>query len=115
MAIPQTYKARTLSAVLGTSNSTIYTVPEVYKTDVVSICLTNMVAASRTFSLDWYQSSTSTWHTIAETIELNGNSLLQIENLLYLEKGDSIRALASVGSSVSISIRVHEYYSIAQI
>ena len=115
MNTTQTSKTRTVATVLGTSNADVYTVPANYKTDVISICASNTVSALRTFSLDWYESTTATWHTIAEAVELDGNSLLQIENLLFLGQGDKLRALASAASSVSLLLRVDEYFNPTQI
>lgn len=109
-----TPKNRTVPAILGTSNADIYTVPAGYKTKVTSMWINNMVAASRTFSLDWYESATSTWHTLAEAVELTGNSLLQVENAIYLQAGDKLRGLASAASSVSISVFVEEYFTPVQ-
>lgn len=103
-------KNRTVPSTLGTSNADIYVVPNGYKARITSIWINNTVAASRTFSLDWYESATSTWHTLAEAVELTGNSLLQIENSIYLQSGDKLRALASAASSVSISVFVEEYF-----
>jgi hypothetical protein len=76
--------------------------------------INNMVAASRTFSLDWYEDATSTWHTLAKAVELTGNSLLQVENAIYLQAGDKLRGLASAASSISISVFVEEYFSPVQ-
>lgn len=107
-------KNRTIPAILGTSNADIYTVPNGYKVKITSMWINNMVAASRTFSLDWYESATSTWHTLAEAVELTGNSLLQIENAIYLQAGDKLRGLASAASSISISVFVEEYFTPVQ-
>ena len=107
-------KNRTIHAILGTSKADIYTVPKGYKVKITSMWINNMVAASRTFSHDWYEDATSTWHTLAEAVELTGNSLLQVENAIYLQAGDKLRGLASAASSISISVFVEEYFSPVQ-
>jgi hypothetical protein len=108
-----TTKNRTLGAVLTTSNQDIYTVPNTFKADVDSIFITNTSASVVTFSLDWYNSTAATYHTIAETVRLEPNSLLQITKAFYLSPGDKLRGLCSVNSAVEVSVKVSEQYSLS--
>lgn len=110
-----TVKNRTLGATLSTTNQDIYTVPAAFKADVESIFITNVTTSYVTFSLDWYDSSTSTYHTIAETVRLEPNSLLQITKAFYLSYGDKIRGLCSVNNSVEVSVKVAEQYSLSNL
>jgi len=104
-------KKRTLSLELTTSNQDVYTVPKRFNADISSIIVSNTSSSSVTFSLDWYQSSSTTYFTIAETVTMVPNSILQItEYPLYLEKNDLIRGLASAGSSVTVTIATEEYF-----
>jgi hypothetical protein len=104
-------KKRTLALELTTSNQDIYTVPTRFTTDINSIYVNNASSSSVTFSLDWYEASTTTFHTLAETVELPANSLLQITDYpLYLIGGDKLRGLASANSSVNISISLEEFF-----
>ena len=104
-------KKRTLALELTTSNQDIYTVPSRFNTDVYSIYINNSSTSTVTFSLDWYDSANTTYHTLAETVELQPNSLLQITDYpVFLGKNDKIRGLASVNSAVNISIAVEEHY-----
>jgi len=104
-------KKRTLSLELTTSNQDVYTVPARFNADISSIIVSNTSTSSVTFSLDWYQSSSTTYFTIAETVTMVPNSILQItEYPLYLEKNDLIRGLASAGSSVTVTIAMEEYF-----
>lgn len=104
-------KKRTLALELTTSNQDIYTVPGRFNTDVNSIYINNASGSTVTFSLDWYEAATTTYHTLAETVELPPNSLLQITDYpLYLIRDDKIRGLASANSAVNISISLEEYY-----
>ena len=104
-------KKRTLALELTTSNQDIYTVPTRFTTDINSIYINNASSSSVTFSLDWYQVSTTTYHTLAETVELPANSLLQITDYpLFLNPGDKVRGLASANSAVNISISLEEYF-----
>jgi predicted Zn-dependent protease len=104
-------KKRTLSVGLTTSNQDVYTVPERFNADVSSIIISNASSSSVTFSLDWYQSSSTTYFTIAEAVTMVPNSILQItEYPLYLEKNDLIRGLASANSSITVTIASEEYF-----
>lgn len=105
-------KNRTIGALLTTSNVDIYTVPTRYVTEVTSIVISNASTASKTFSLDWYDTVTSTWYTLAELVSLQPNSLLQITDCFMLQAGDKFRGLASAADSITVSIRVEESYSV---
>jgi hypothetical protein len=104
-------KNRTLGATLTTSNQDIYIVPPTFKADVDSIFITNTTTSFVTFSLDWYNSVESTYHTIAETIRLEPNSMLQITKAFYLLQNDKIRGLCSVNNAVEVSVKTLEQYA----
>ena len=104
-------KNRTVARELTTGNGDIYTVPDNYEAEVYSIFISNASSSNVTFSLDWYDSKATTYYTLAETVELLGNSMLQINSEpFWLFKGDKLRGLASAGSAVTISVRVKELY-----
>ena len=105
-------KNRTVALELGTSNGDIYTVPSNYEAEVYSIFISNASSSNVTFSLDWYDSQNTTYYTLAETVELLGNSMLQINSEpFWLYKGDKLRVIASAGSAVTVSVRVKEFYT----
>jgi hypothetical protein len=110
-----TTKNRTVGATLTTSNQDVYTVPPTFKADVDSIFITNVTSSAVTFSLDWYDSTGSAYHTIAETVRLEPNSLLQITKAFYLLQGDKIRGLCSVNNSVEVSVKVSEQYTLSNL
>lgn len=105
-------KNRTLGKLLTTSNADIYTVPTRYTTEVTSIVISNASSSTTTFSLDWYDTVTSTWYTIAELVALKPNSILQITDCFMLQAGDKFRGLASAADAITVSIRVEESYSV---
>ena len=105
-------KNRTLGKLLTTSNADIYTVPTRYVTEVTSIVVSNASSSSTTFSLDWYDTTTSTWYTIAELVSLKPNSILQITHCFMLQAGDKFRGLAGAADAITVSIRVEEAYSV---
>jgi len=104
-------KKRTLSVELTTANQDIYTAPANFSGDVNSIIVANASGSSVTFSLDWYDDSATTYHTIAETVTMTPNSILQItEYPLYLDKGDKIRGLASTSSAITVTVSAEERF-----
>jgi hypothetical protein len=105
-----TVKKRTISLLLTGSNQTIYTCPLHYEAEILSIIISNAAGASRTFSLDWHDSSETETHTLAEAVDLEANSLIQITDGLSLEQGDYIQGLASTTASVTVTIRVSEQF-----
>jgi hypothetical protein len=110
-----TTKNRTVGVTLTTSNQDVYTVPPTFKSDVESIYITNVTTSYVTFSLDWYDSAASAYHTIAETVRLEPNSLLQITRAFYLLQGDKIRGLCSVNNSVEVSVKVSEQFTLSNL
>jgi hypothetical protein len=110
-----TTKNRTVGSTLTTSNQDVYTVPPKFKADVDSIFITNVTTSAVTFSLDWYDSTNSAYHTIAETVRLEPNSLLQITKAFYLLQDDKIRGLCSVNNSVEVSVKVSEQFALSNL
>lgn len=103
-------RKRTVGLTLTTSNQDIYTVPTSHEANIKSIFISNLTGSAVTFSLDWYDSVNTTYHTIAEATTLKANALIQITDGFWLHKSDNIRGLASTDSSVQISINVEEQY-----
>jgi hypothetical protein len=105
-------KRRTVSQGLGTTNSDIYTCPDRYDGDVNSIIVSNASANVVTVSLDWYDSVNTTYYTIMEQVELKPYSLVQMTEFpLYLHKNDKIRGLASLATSITVTVAVEEHFN----
>jgi hypothetical protein len=105
-------KNRTLGKELTTSNLVIYATPIRYTSEVVSIIVSNSLSSTVTFSLDWYDSISSTYYTIAEQVPMYGQSIIQLTEAFTLQQNDIIRGLASSNSAITVSIRVQELYSV---
>ena len=104
-------KNRTVALLLTGSNQDVYTAPAKFESEVVSILINNATSSSVTFSLDWYESATTTYNTIAETVEVLANSVIQITESLYLSKNDKIRGLASTTDAVTVVVNVKEKFA----
>lgn len=103
-------KNRTVGIELTTANQDVYIVPANFEANIKSVYVNNASSNNVTFSLDWYDSQNATYYTMAETVELTGNSLLQITEGLWLYKNDKLRGLASANSAVTIIINVEETF-----
>lgn len=103
-------KNRTIGMELTTSNQDLYTVPDNYETNIKSIYVNNASGSTVTFSLDWYDAKSTTYYTMAETVELSPNSLLQITDSMWLYKGDKFRGLASANSAVTVIFNTEEIF-----
>jgi len=107
-----TTKNRTIGKELTTTNSDVYVVPSRYSAQITSVVITNMLSFPVTFSLDWYDVTSSTYYTIAEKTPLVANGIVQITDGFFLQAGDSFRGLASDNSAVTVTIRTEEDYSV---
>ena len=103
-------KNRTVGLELTTSNQDLYVVPANYEANIKSIYVNNASSSSVTFSLDWYNSQDAAYYTMAETVELSPNSLLQITDSVWLYKADKFRGLASANSAVTVIFNVEETF-----
>jgi hypothetical protein len=103
-------KNSTIGKLLTASNVDLYTVPATYETNVKSIYMNNASSSSVTFSLDWYNAQNSTWYTLAETVTMPPNSMMQITDSLWFYKGDKFRGLASQIDSITAIFNLEEFF-----
>jgi hypothetical protein len=109
-----TSKNRTIGKLLTTSNVDLYTVPARFDSNIKAIYVNNSSSSSVTFSLDWYELKSTTYITLAESVKMPPNSLLQITDNLYLNLGDKLRGLASASNAVTITFNVEEFFQASQ-
>lgn len=103
-------KNRTLGKELLLTNETVYTTPPRFNANVDSIVVSNSSGGVVRFSLDWYDSKTTTYYTIAEQVVLYPNSVLQITDGFILQPNDTLRGLATVANVVTVMVKVKEEY-----
>lgn len=103
-------KNRTLGKELLLTNETVYTTPPRFNANVDSIVVSNSSGGIVRFSLDWYDSKTTTYYTIAEQVVLYPNSVLQITDGFILQPNDTLRGLATVANVVTVMVKVKEEY-----
>jgi hypothetical protein len=103
---------RTLGKVLTTSSQDIYTIPNSFISHMDSIIITNITSSSVTFILQWYSATDAVTYSLFFNSVLPANSTIQISDPLILQAGDKLKGLASANSSVNITLRVQEKYSV---
>ena len=103
-------KNRTLGKELLLTNETVYTTPPRFNANVDSIVVSNSSGGVVRFSLDWYDSKTTTYYTIAEQVVMQPNSVLQITDGFILQPNDTLRGLATVANVVTVMVKVKEEY-----
>ena len=103
-------KNRTIAKLLTTSNVDLYTVPANFEANMKSIYINNASSSAATFSLDYYDAQNTTYHTLAETVSMPPNSMLQITESLWFYKGDKFRGLASATDSITVVFNVEENF-----
>ena len=108
-------KNRALAKLLTTSNQDVYVVPGHFVSKVYSILISNKTAISTTATLEWYDSRLTTWYTIAGTSLIVANGFIQVDDVMYLQSGDKIRALASIGSAITVTISVEETFRVSEL
>ena len=103
-------KNRTLGKELVLTNETVYTTPPRFNANVDSIVVSNSSGGIVRFSLDWYDSKTTTYYTIAEQMIMYPNSVLQITDGFILQPNDTLRGLATVANVVTVMVKVKEEF-----
>ena len=102
-------KMRTLSTALTSTQVDIYTTPDQYEADVASILFSNSGGATAV-NMILYDKGLNTDFVFLGSYNVPAYGIFQIENALWLAKGDKIRCSA-VAANVTITIVVKELYS----
>jgi len=103
---------RTLGKVLTTSSQDIYSIPNSFISHMDSIIVANVTSNNVTFTLQWYSATDAVTYSLFFNSVLPANSTIQISDPLILQAGDKLKGFASANSSVNISLRVQEEYSV---
>ena len=106
---PLYYKNRTISAALTTTQVDIYTTPTQYEGHIASILFSNSGGATAV-TMVLYDKGLNTDFVFLGSYNVPAYGIFQIENALWLAKGDKIRCSA-VAANVTITLVVKELYS----
>lgn len=104
-------KNRTVAKELTTSTADVYAVPAAFKANVSSIVIANSTDTHVNTTVSWRDAVTATSYVLFGGISMKPHSTVQITQPLFLDKNDKITAVASVGSAVTVSVRVEEYFA----
>jgi hypothetical protein len=55
------------------------------------------------------------YYAIAGDVEMKKNSIIQIDEVMYLQSGHKIRAKASDASAITVSVSVEETFRLSEI
>ena len=103
------YKVRTLSTALTSTQVDVYTTPQQYEADVASILFSNSGGATAV-TMILYDKGLNTDFVFLGSYNVPAYGIFQIENAMWLAKGDKIRCSA-VAANVTITLVVKELYS----
>jgi hypothetical protein len=112
MPINDGYKSRSIGTNLtaGSAN-TVYECPSNWTAHMVLLFVTNHGSGNKTLTIEWYDSSTSTWYYILGGYTLNAYGYLMLaDSYLVLNAGDKMRITPEAGSSMSATVTVEEYF-----
>lgn len=112
MPINDGYKSRSIGINLTAgSDNTVYECPSNWTAHMVLLFVTNHGSGNKTLTIEWYDSSTSTWYYILGGYILNAYGYLMLaDSYLVLNAGDKMRITPEAGSSMSATITVQEYF-----
>ena len=107
-------KAKDLSATSGgASGDVVYTCPNNHVSIITFLHVSNGATGSKKYSIQWYETATTTYHSIADEISLaastNENIILG-GAYLSLAAGDKIVAFEEGGSDFHVTLSGAEYY-----
>lgn len=102
-------KKRTISKELTTSMSDVYVVPSAFKADVSSIVVANNTNAPVRVTIRWNDGVVSS--VLFGAVSVSPNTTIQMTQPLFLDKTQKIEAVASVGSAITVSVRVEEIFA----
>lgn len=99
---------KNITAVLGTSNSTIYTCPASTSSLITGGYISNTSFYSVHVYLNVFDTSKSTSFPILSSISIPGKSTLELPTDIYLEAGDTLTANASEDTFINVIFAVAE-------
>lgn len=116
MPLNNEYKSRSVGSTLtGGTTTTVYTTPTNWTAHVVVLLLVNHGNSNKTVTVEWYDTSNSTWYHIVGGYTVSGYNFLKLtDGYLVLNSGDKIRVTTEAGSSFDCTVTVEEYFDPAR-
>lgn len=112
MTVSATYKSRSIGTNLTAGSANIiYECPANWTSHVVLLFVTNATGGNKNLTIEWYDTSTSTWYFILGGYILSSYGYLQLsDSYLVLNGGDRLRITPEAGSTMSATVTVEEYF-----
>lgn len=102
---------KSVGAVLTTTLTDVYTVPNSKKAEWVMLYVTNTSGSTATFDVDYYDASESTSFPIFDGYSLSAKNFFQIggdyNEFIYMQAGDKIKASSSAPMTLLVSLIEH--------
>ena len=107
-------KAKNLSATSGgASGDVIYTCPNNFVSLIKFLIVSNGATSSKKYSIQLFESSTTTYHSIADEISLAASTnekVIEGNSFVALAAGDKIVAFEEGGSDFHITLSGEEHF-----
>ena len=106
-------KAKSLTATAGgASGDVIYTCPNFHTSLITFLNVSNGATSAKKYSIQWYESTTTTYHTIVDNVSLiaSANEDVLSSGFIALSAGDKIIGFQESGADFHITISGEEEY-----
>ena len=106
-------KAKTLTATAGgASGDVVYTCPNFHTSLITFLNVSNGATSAKKYSIQWYESTTTTYHTIVDAVSLiaSANEDVLSSGFIALSPGDKIIGFQESSLDFHITISGEEEY-----
>lgn len=96
-----------------TSDTDCYVVPANFSSHIEHVLLTNSDSSNRNYTLKFYESDTTTTHTLFSSHAVSGKSsesIFTVDKPLYCHEGDKIIIAASTANTLTVVVAAEEFY-----
>lgn len=111
-------KRSSVTEVSSTEMTTLYTVPEGVRTELVMLWITNPDTVNKNFHLEFYNSSSDTTIVLLDDYKVNQKDFVQIGGLentfVIMNEGDKLKATGSSNSNFKVVLSFKEHNNIVQ-
>ncbi len=105
------------TSLTSTSDTDVYVVPNNFSSHVEHLLITNSDSSNRNYTLKYYQSDTTTTHTLFSSHAVVGKgseSVFTIDKPLYIHKGDKLIVAAGTADTITVVVAAEEFFDPAR-
>lgn len=96
-----------------TSDTDCYVVPDNFSSHIEHVLITNSDSSNRNYTLKFYESDTTTTHTLFSSHAVSGKSsesIFTVDKPLYCHEGDKIIIAADTANVLTVVVAAEEFY-----